>query len=258
MKDRPEAEFGSTGRSVPLPDRDRLGPFDAHKVRILATVGGSILALDLASKWLVQESFFMGQTRPVLGSFFRLTYIVNPGVAFGMHLGEHSALIFSLLGTGVLLFLFTLYRRTPPHDWFRLQAIALVCAGALGNLLDRVRAPSGVVDFFDLGIGSVRGPIFNIADVSITLGAVLLSISFWQEEVVHEVVAGAPDDRINPGARGARGVAMEDGEGGPIWKASGEGNGEGKEGVEEPKVEQPGKPEGERAESMREGEKPSG
>ncbi|MEX0979685.1 MAG: signal peptidase II [Gemmatimonadota bacterium] len=150
-------------------------------MRIFATMGGGVLALDFATKWIVQETFFLGQSRPVLGSFFRLTYIINPGAAFGFQVGGHSRLVFTILGAGVLLLLFTLYRWTPPHDRFRLGVIAVVCGGALGNLLDRLAHPFGVVDFFDVGIGRARLPIFNIADVAISVGALLLAASFWRE-----------------------------------------------------------------------------
>src|SRR2546426_1171264 len=68
-----------------------------------------------------------------------------------------------------------------PGDRFRLLALALVCAGAVGNVVDRIRSAQGVVDFVDVGIGSTRWPTFNVADSAITVGAIALAISLWLE-----------------------------------------------------------------------------
>src|SRR5437879_13287316 len=66
-----------------------------------------------------------------------------------------------------------------PGDRFRLLALALVCAGAVGNVVDRIRSAQGVVDFVDVGIGSARWPTFNVADSAITVGAIALAVSLW-------------------------------------------------------------------------------
>ena len=63
----------------------------------------------------------------------------------------------------------------------RIVALALVCAGAVGNVIDRVRSARGVVDFVDVGIGSARWPTFNVADSAITVGAIALAVSLWLE-----------------------------------------------------------------------------
>jgi signal peptidase II len=63
----------------------------------------------------------------------------------------------------------------------RIVALAMVCAGALGNVIDRVRNPLGVVDFVDVGVGSLRWPTFNVADSAITVGAIALAVSLWLE-----------------------------------------------------------------------------
>jgi signal peptidase II len=63
----------------------------------------------------------------------------------------------------------------------RLLALALVCGGAVGNLIDRVRSSRGVVDFIDVGVGSYRWPTFNVADIAVTCGAVALALVLWSE-----------------------------------------------------------------------------
>jgi signal peptidase II len=76
----------------------------------------------------------------------------------------------------------SMYWVTPARDRVRLTAISLICAGAIGNLVDRVRSTSGVVDFLDVGIDDLRWPVFNVADIAVTSGAILLALSLWREE----------------------------------------------------------------------------
>lgn len=138
------------------------------------------------------EGMRYGSSTPVWGDFFRLTYIENPGMAFGIDLGGKLFFsIFSVLASGaILIYLFK--ARTEPLG-FRLS-LALILGGAIGNLIDRVfygvifnEAPlfyGKVVDFFDvdffnISIGNYhlsRWPVFNIADAAVTVGVVLLLI----------------------------------------------------------------------------------
>src|SRR5438046_2230507 len=66
-------------------------------------------------------------------------------------------------------------------EQYRLGALALVCAGAVGNVVDRLRSAQGVVDFVDVGVGSTRWPTFNVADSAITVGAIALAVTLWLE-----------------------------------------------------------------------------
>jgi signal peptidase II len=147
-----------------------------------------IVALDVVTKMVVQRTLVLYDPVPVLGDVFRLTYIYNPGAAFGLHLGDYSRFIFLTLTVVAVIVLFLWYRATPWHDRLRLVAIAAVTGGALGNMIDRVRSSRGVVDFLDIGVGGVRWPVFNVADIAVTVGAVLLALSLWTEET-----ASGPD-----------------------------------------------------------------
>jgi signal peptidase II len=117
-----------------------------------------------------------------MGDFFRLTYIHNPGAAFGLHLGPYSRFIFLGLAFVALGVLLVMYRQTPAEDKLRLFAIGSIAGGALGNVIDRIRSAEGVIDFLDFGIGNLRWPVFNIADTAVTIGAVLLLASLWAED----------------------------------------------------------------------------
>ncbi len=125
----------------------------------------------------------------ILGQSVRLTLVYNPGAAFGLHLGSYSRWIFMALTIGALYILGRLYRATRDGELTRTLAIALVCGGALGNLIDRIRSSSGVVDFIDVGIGDMRWPTFNVADMAVSVGAFLLAWVLWGEERADEAVA---------------------------------------------------------------------
>lgn len=149
---------------------------------LFAGVVATVVAFDVVTKLMIQRTLRMYQQVDVVGDYVRLTYIHNPGAAFGIHVGEYSRVIFLALSVVALLALAGMYWSTPAKDRVRLSAIALICAGAIGNLIDRVRSEAGVVDFLDVGIGGLRWPVFNIADIAVTTGAIFLALSLWREE----------------------------------------------------------------------------
>lgn len=155
---------------------------DGTKATVFLGVLSVVLFLDITTKLLVQEHMLLHQQTDLIGTYVRLTYIHNPGAAFGIHLGEHSRWIFLVLPLMALVALGGMYWFTPAMDRLRLVAISLICAGAIGNLIDRIRHAQGVVDFIDVGIGSIRWPVFNVADMAVTTGAVILALSLWREE----------------------------------------------------------------------------
>lgn len=148
--------------------------------RLFWAIGAAVVAADLVTKF-VAEAQLTYRPLNVLGDLVRLRLVYNEGAAFGLHLGEHSRWIFFGLALLALVVLGSMVRSTRPGDRFRLAALALVCGGATGNLIDRVRSPQGVVDFLDVGVGVWRWPTFNVADSAITVGAVALAISLWLE-----------------------------------------------------------------------------
>jgi signal peptidase II len=82
----------------------------------------------------------------------------------------------------MIVYLFRLYRQAAPTARAAPAALAMISAGAFGNLLDRLRHEKGVVDFIDVGTASWRFWTFNVADLGVTLGAVLLALLLLREE----------------------------------------------------------------------------
>jgi signal peptidase II len=137
----------------------------------------------------------------LFGDAVRLTLVYNPGAAFGLHLGQYSRWIFMILTVAALGILWRLYQATRQGDVPRTLALALVSAGAIGNLIDRVRSPLGVVDFIDVGIGDMRWPTFNVADMAVSTGAFLLAWVLWGEDRAAAPVRAAtpaPESRELP------------------------------------------------------------
>ena len=139
---------------------------------LFALCAALVVVLDQLTKAAASSRLFMSEPVPVLGEFVRLTLVHNTGAAFGLFPGSRLPfIIVSLLAIGVVLYLFTreAYRGLP-------QRILLGCilGGAIGNLVDRVRL-GWVVDFIDVGLGSARWPVFNVADSAVTVGVILLA-----------------------------------------------------------------------------------
>ncbi|HUF51211.1 MAG TPA: signal peptidase II [Longimicrobiales bacterium] len=165
-----------------LVTREDAQPRSSAKLIVFFGVLAAVLSLDVTTKLLVQKHLHLYQQIPVVGDYVRLTYIYNPGAAFGIHLGDYSRVIFLVLSLVALVALIGMYWFTPAADRVRLMAISLICGGAVGNLIDRIRSDSGVVDFLDVGVGTVRWPVFNVADMAVTAGAIILALSLWKEE----------------------------------------------------------------------------
>ncbi len=143
----------------------------------------SVVALDVVTKLLAVRHLVPERIpREVFGEVLRFTLVYNPGAAFGLNVGEYSRWVFIVLTVGALVILGRLYQQTRPGDSARLIALGLVCAGAVGNLLDRLRSSRGVVDFIDVGAAGWRWPTFNIADIAVSTGAFLLAWVLWGED----------------------------------------------------------------------------
>jgi signal peptidase II len=153
------------------------------KLTVLAAIIPSVLILDFITKRWALTALDGGNRLEILGGWVPLTLAFNRGAAFGISVGDDSRWFFIPVTILALVLLLVLLKQAERGDWLRLVSIAMVVSGALGNLYDRVRWNRGVVDFIGpIDLGVMDWPIFNVADMAITCGAVLLAVSFWQEE----------------------------------------------------------------------------
>jgi signal peptidase II len=141
----------------------------------------AIVVADAVTKLLAESLLARRLPLAVIGDWVQLRLVYNQGAAFGLDVGAYSRWVFFALAVIALIVLGSMVRSTRAGDRFRLLALALVCGGAAGNLIDRIRSAQGVVDFVDIGVGGWRWPTFNVADSAITVGAIALALSLWQE-----------------------------------------------------------------------------
>ncbi|MFQ5676376.1 MAG: signal peptidase II, partial [bacterium] len=123
------------------------------------------------SKFAVRYSFDYGVPHDIIGNWIRLTYIENPGMAFGIQVGGQPFFtVFAVIAT-LIIFVYIFKAR---GEKISLRfALALILGGAIGNLIDRFLYGK-VVDFVDIGVGNTRWPIFNLADSAVTIGMMIL------------------------------------------------------------------------------------
>lgn len=137
-----------------------------------------IIFADQLTKGLVQQKFYLHESIPVIPDFFHLTYVRNPGAAFGM-LGYAPDFIrtplFFVLPVLACFWLVYLIWTTRDKNFLHCFSYSLILAGAVGNLIDRFTM-NYVVDFFDFFWGPHHFAAFNIADSAISIGAMLLVI----------------------------------------------------------------------------------
>ena len=108
----------------------------------------------------------------VIGDIVRFVYVRNPGSAMGLFPVGRTALVG--ISVAASIFLVFLYRTTDPTLKIRKAAMAAILGGAMGNLIDRIFYGGHVVDFIDVGIGSHRFYTFNVADMGVSVGGVIL------------------------------------------------------------------------------------
>ena len=136
-------------------------------------LGMAILILDIMTKLVAELNLKALDTVPIIKGVFHFTYVENRGIAFGMF--SDARLLFIIISIAVLAALAVLYGKTRVRTrWLRFGT-ALIYGGAIGNLMERM-AKGYVVDFFDFRL--IHFPVFNVADIAVCVGAVLLMIHF--------------------------------------------------------------------------------
>jgi signal peptidase II len=163
----------------------------AESRRLFWVAALAVLLGDFLSKRIV-ERVLNGPPVSVAGDWVQLRLVFNQGAAFGLALGPFSRWIFLLIAIVAIVLLYRLSRHSGARDGLRHLACGLVAGGAAGNLVDRLKSAQGVVDFIDVGINSHRWPTFNIADMGVSCGAIVLAISLWVEDARRSRAAAAP------------------------------------------------------------------
>ncbi|NUM87754.1 MAG: signal peptidase II [Bdellovibrionales bacterium] len=156
-----------------------------RKYLVLLSVQGLVVALDQLAKFLALISLKPGEVSPVLSHYMNLTLVFNRGAAFGVFSdGSHPArdLVFLAVPALTLAAILWVFSRLQEGQKISIYGLSLIVGGAIGNIVDRLRL-GHVVDFLDFHWrGLAHFPAFNLADVSITVGAGLLIVSMFVEK----------------------------------------------------------------------------
>lgn len=136
----------------------------------------AVVILDQFSKYIVVENMALGESVPIIEEVFHLTYILNPGAAFGMF--AYNRLFFIAIAVVVIGIIIWARREILASSWEVKAGCGLFLGGAIGNLIDRARQGL-VIDFFDFRIW----PVFNIADIAICIGVGLIIWNLLKTEL---------------------------------------------------------------------------
>ena len=149
----------------------RRNPLDlGHPGRVFAIVAASILVVDQTTKAVVRTRLVIGESLSIVPHLLHLTYVHNMGAAFGLFPGRQP--VFIVTSIGVLMVIAGYWLRARPREWPLVVALAMVTAGAMGNLIDRAIIGQ-VTDFFEFGF--IDFPVFNVADIAIVGGVGVLA-----------------------------------------------------------------------------------
>ena len=187
---------------------------------LLLGVAGASVALDQWSKHWANARLAFHEPIHLVDDLLTLTYTRNSGIAFGMFAGKNFPFyIFSVVAA---LAVFWLWSRHPRVPVARQWSLALILGGAIGNLVDRVRAGE-VTDFILLAWRGHEFPVFNVADMCVTCGVILFALVWTHdpEPQPEALAAGVPEEVIGPTV-GAGGAGH--GDGSPLGPVAGEGS----------------------------------
>jgi signal peptidase II len=151
---------------------------------LLGLVSLGIIVIDQVTKVYIMQTMRLHESIVVIPNLFSITYIRNPGAAFGIlstSSGSFRFIFFGLTSLFALGLLGTILVRMPKDDWMGQISVVAILGGAIGNLLDRLRYGE-VIDFLDFYIDAYHWPAFNVADSAITVGVIFLILHFAFEK----------------------------------------------------------------------------
>lgn len=128
-----------------------------------------IVIIDQLTKILIKRFMEEQESIAVIGKILRLTYVKNPGMAFGIQIG--GKLFYTVFASIACVIIIAALFRLKPENFSARFALATILGGAVGNLVDRF-IYSEVVDFIDFRI--IHWPVFNFADIAVAIGMIIL------------------------------------------------------------------------------------
>jgi len=126
-----------------------------------------VMIMDQVTKYYVTKNFFVTQSLPIIRNVFHITYVQNPGAAFGIL--KNKTLFFIIISIVIVVFILIYLKHIPSNKKLLRFGLSLQIGGALGNLIDRVKF-GYVIDFLDFRVW----PVFNVADMAIVFGVGIL------------------------------------------------------------------------------------
>jgi signal peptidase II len=152
------------------------------KYLILLAVTPLILIADQLTKLYIDRTIQLYDSIPVIDGLFSITYLRNRGAAFSFLADASWRLPFFILATVIaVIAILVAFKKLRDDQHFAAVSLTLILAGAVGNLIDRVRLGE-VIDFLDVYWRSHHWPAFNVADSAICVGVALLAIDMFREE----------------------------------------------------------------------------
>ncbi len=168
---------------------------------LFLALAATVVVVDQVSKALVTGSFAPGQSVDVIGETVRIVFGQNSGALFGLF--KDNAAMFGLVSIAVVA-LIVVYHARAAGTLYLTVTLGLLLGGAIGNMVDRLRL-GYVVDFVDVGLGSLRFYTFNVADSAISLAILLLFIAAIRPSLVDGPARSAPASTSADPARAAEG-----------------------------------------------------
>jgi len=150
--------------------------------KVFALTAGISLLLDQLTKIYIDSNFALYESITVIENFFNITYVRNPGAAFGILADSVIRIPFFIAvsvfaSVGIMWYL----RKVDLSDRWQHFALGLIFSGAVGNLIDRIRLGE-VIDFLDAHWYQYHWPAFNVADSAICIGVAVMFLCTWREE----------------------------------------------------------------------------
>lgn len=155
------------------------------KYLTLAAIAGSAIVLDQITKMYIHANFGVGESHPVISEFFNITYVRNPGAAFGIFRSSQELfrkIFFLSMPPIAMIIILSILRNVSNTDKWQVLSLSLIFGGAFGNYIDRLRF-GYVIDFLDFHLKEYYSwPAFNIADSCIVVGVCMLVLFMFLQD----------------------------------------------------------------------------